>query len=196
MTTETSSTNNILYEETWFVPWSPLTFFLPMFYHYGVIVTNNTLTFGYGYNKPNISGSLTANTIHLDTDSSSGSGGSGDIGNDTMKVIEKGSIVIGNASFKDNLLTFGGWGIRYNFLTKTTAYNANNGQYIEFTCIEKKSNHGNHGNDNDNDNDNDVVRHKYRFVSHNVYRVASLLCGEDYVDTTTIATEETRLIHV
>jgi len=173
-----------------------------MFYHYGVIVTNNTLTFGYGYNKPNISGSLTANTIHLDTDSSSGSGSNdaGDSGgNDTIKVIEKGSVVIGNASFKDNLLTFGGWGIRYNFLTKTTAYNANNGQYIEFTCIEKKRNHGNDDNDGNNDNDDndkDVVRHKYRFVSHNVYRVASLLCGEDYVDTTTIATEETRLIHV
>lgn len=120
------------YEETWWVPFAPLVFFLPCFYKYGVKVTIDTLTFGYGFCQPGV---WTSKTIR-------------------MKNIAKGSITTGTATWKDNLYSFGGWGIRYGS-DGTIAYNANNGDYIEL--IESETGK------------------KYRFVSKDVNKVASLL---------------------
>ena len=107
-----------------------------MFYRYGVILTNETITFGYGFSKP---GGIASKTFSI------------------LDGIQKDSIEIGSASWKDNLLTFGGWGIRLG-LNGTTAYNAKNGDYIEFV---------------------DDKGYKYRFVSDNVKLVASLLRREE-----------------
>jgi hypothetical protein len=127
--------SEIHYEEKWSVPFAPIVFFLPMFYKYNVIVSNDTLTFGYGFNQPF---GLTTQNIPL-------------------KSIDTDSIKIGSASWKDNLLTFGGWGIRLG-LNGTTAYNAKNGNYIEFVTEKNR---------------------KFRFVSNDVETVASLLRGEN-----------------
>lgn len=127
--------SEIHYEEKWNVPFAPLVFFLPIFYKYNVIVSNDTLIFGYGFNQPF---GLTTQKIPL-------------------KSIDADSITVGSASWKDNLFTFGGWGIRLG-LNGTTAYNAKNGDYIEFVTEKGR---------------------KFRFVSNDVDTVASLLRGDN-----------------
>eukprot|EP00551_Chaetoceros_affinis_P016346 CAMPEP_0203711912 /NCGR_PEP_ID=MMETSP0091-20130426/69765_1 /ASSEMBLY_ACC=CAM_ASM_001089 /TAXON_ID=426623 /ORGANISM="Chaetoceros affinis, Strain CCMP159" /LENGTH=261 /DNA_ID=CAMNT_0050589865 /DNA_START=32 /DNA_END=817 /DNA_ORIENTATION=- len=132
------SVSESVYEEIWTPPIAPFVFFLPMFYKYGVIIakTNNTsttnnedehgngndnenesddlqqlqLTFGYGFSRP--WDALSAKTVPIRT-------------------IDKDSITIGTASWKDNFFKYGGWGIRLG-LDGSTAYNAKNGDYIEF----------------------------------------------------------------
>jgi hypothetical protein len=176
--------SKILYKET-FAPWfKPLVIFLPTFYNYGIIIQqefsfqppacqpaiqeqeheqeqndqqeefiienqkdeNISITFGYGRNGPvaryTPSGGFVAQTVFL-------------------RDIDPSSIVTGIASATDNLLNFGGWGIRYNFKTKTWAYNAINGPFIEFVQQAKDS----------------EKRIKYRIVSHHVDEVVAFLSG-------------------
>mmetsp|Transcript_22953 Transcript_22953/g.26592 ORF Transcript_22953/g.26592 Transcript_22953/m.26592 type:complete len:153 (-) Transcript_22953:261-719(-) len=133
---------NHLYEERWRVPWAPLVFFLPIFYKYNVIVTDENLSFGYGFDDPV---RLTSKTI-------------------SKSNIEQDSITVGNASWKDNLLKFGGWGIRLG-LDGTIAYNAKNGNYIEI--VEKRNN---------------GTTQKYRFASNDAEKVVSLLRVEKSSD--------------
>lgn len=125
----------IQHREMWIVPFAPLVFFLPMFYKYGVIITGNSMTFGYGFSSPM---GLSSKTIQL-------------------KDIKTGSIAVGSATWKDNLTTFGGWGIRLG-LNGTTAYNPTNGNYIEL--VESKPGE---------------KERKYRFVSKHVKKVVSLI---------------------
>jgi len=142
----------IIYEENWMPIWSPLVFFLPMFYNYGVRIERGSLsnesadiyvTFGYGFRKPSNSG-LTAYTIKISD-------------------IKEHSILTGTAIWSDNLLSFGGWGIRYgrgrgrgqeHNRRLTWAYNAENGDYIEFLTKKNGS---------------------YRFVTRNQAEVALIL---------------------
>lgn len=78
--------------------------------------------------------------------------------------IKPGSIIVGSATGMENFKLFGGWGIRMGIFNGTyAAYNAKNGPYIEF--IEKVGN----------------KERKYRFVSENVEKVASIMRGE-FVD--------------
>jgi len=135
-------TSICLYEELWTPPIAPFVFFLPMFYKYGVIVTDESLTFGYGFRSPGWIASKTMNRNDIDKD----------------------SIVTGNASWKDNFLKFGGWGIRLG-LDGTTAYNAKNGDYIELVVKNESG-----------------KKQKYRFVSNDVEKVASLLRGEKVLE--------------
>mmetsp|Transcript_438 Transcript_438/g.732 ORF Transcript_438/g.732 Transcript_438/m.732 type:complete len:170 (+) Transcript_438:116-625(+) len=160
--------NHIVYKEV-FNPWfKPLVIFLPLFYKYGIVIfqkeeeiirtaspppqeeenqalkENNTpdlyITFGYGMTGPSTSTDLISQTIPL-------------------KEIDPSSVVTGTATAKDNLLEFGGWGIRYNFKTKTWAYNAINGPFIEFVHLEG----------------NGTKQTKYRIVSKHVEEVVSIL---------------------
>lgn len=104
--------NTMRYREDYFVPWSPLVFFIPFFFRYGVLVDDNDLIFGYGCTEPNPM--LTAKRIPL-------------------KDIEKTKITTGDATWKDNLLGFGGWGIRLGSVHGKTgwAYNPTNGGFVE-----------------------------------------------------------------
>eukprot|EP00586_Coscinodiscus_wailesii_P013229 CAMPEP_0172507480 /NCGR_PEP_ID=MMETSP1066-20121228/203963_1 /TAXON_ID=671091 /ORGANISM="Coscinodiscus wailesii, Strain CCMP2513" /LENGTH=129 /DNA_ID=CAMNT_0013285037 /DNA_START=42 /DNA_END=431 /DNA_ORIENTATION=+ len=122
------------YQENWRTPFAPLVFFLPWFQRYGVTIDNQNLTFGYGYRGP---GGLTAQSIPIEN-------------------IDKSSIVVGNASWWDNLALFGGWGIRWGFLRGNDiwAYNAANGPYVELS---------------------DRAGHRFRFVSHDVEKVKQIL---------------------
>jgi hypothetical protein len=61
---------------------------------------------------------------------------------------------------KENLLKFGGWGIRYSITSNTWAYNARNGQYVEFEEIV------------------DTKTTRYRIASENADKVASILRGK------------------
>lgn len=173
--------SNILYKEI-FNPWfKPLVIFLPPFYKYGIIIqqvveeqgapasassqpppsplqdnqaliddendkdrnvhssADLSITFGYGRTGPS---GITSQTILL-------------------KEIDPSSIVTGTASAQDNLLEFGGWGIRYNFKTKTWAYNAINGPFIEF--VHWKG----------------AKQIRYRIVTNHVEEVVSFLLGKD-----------------
>jgi len=152
-----------------------------MFYKYGVIIakTNNTsttnnedehgndnenenesddlqqlqLTFGYGFSRP--WDALSAKTVPIRT-------------------IDKDSITIGTASWKDNFFKYGGWGIRLG-LDGSTAYNAKNGDYIEFEYyVEGSGSRSGSGSGSDKPG----KRRKYRFVSNDVETVASLMRGE------------------
>eukprot|EP00956_Cyclotella_meneghiniana_P037851 scaffold145458_cov77-Cyclotella_meneghiniana.AAC.1 len=109
---KTKSTS-IIYSEH-FYPWFlPLTFFLPCFWKYGVVIEQEpeSITFGYGVFGPTEK-SVCSHTTYL-------------------RNIEKSSVKTGYATGKDNLFQFGGWGIRYN--EKTWAYNASfRGHYVEF----------------------------------------------------------------
>lgn len=138
-----SSQSELKYEETWVVPFAPLVFFLPMFYKYSVIVTEDTLTFGYGFKKP---WGLTSKKV-------------------SFKDINIDSINIGCATWKENVLMFGGYGIKLG-LNGTTAYNAKNGDYIEFVTTKGW---------------------KYRFVSNDVESVASLLKNQSSLQNTTVS---------
>ncbi len=172
-TTTTTTTNEkdkedeILYEEIWTPPFAPLVFFLPMFYKYGVIVSKSTsttrkkdvaddddeitITFGYGFTRPT-SRSMTSKTV-------------------SIKNIDQESITIGNASWKDNLTRYGGWGIRLGMFDGdvSIAYNAKNGDYIEFVVVESSE---------ESTSTNTGSKKKYRFVSDNVEAVAALMRGE------------------
>ena len=112
-----TTTKSILYYEScypWFVP---LTFFLPCFWKYGVLITKDdenqeVVTFGYGMSGPSTKG-LCSHTTYL-------------------KDIDKSRIITGYASGKDNLCQFGGWGIRHTFWNGI-AYNASFcGPFCEF----------------------------------------------------------------
>ena len=109
---------NILYQETWVVPFFPLVFFLPCFYSFGVIISEDELIFGYGLMGPWTG--VTAKRIH-------------------RKDIER--VYDGNWSWKENLLNLGGWGIRYGRIATRSsstvsplrrgwAYNASNGPFV------------------------------------------------------------------
>ena len=112
---KTKSTS-VVYSEH-FYPWFlPLTFFLPCFWKYGVVIKRKpeSITFGYGVFGPTEK-SLCSHTTYF-------------------RNIEKSSIKTGYANGKDNLFQYGGWGIRYN---GTWVYNASfRGHYVEF--IEKR----------------------------------------------------------
>ncbi|KAL3784361.1 hypothetical protein HJC23_004124 [Cyclotella cryptica] len=108
----------VIYSET-FRPWFlPLTFFLPCFWNYGVLIEKDdeneaTLTFGYGIFGPT-TGALCSHTTPL-------------------RDIDKSSVVTGYSSGKDNLFQFGGWGIRRSFRNSIWAYNASfRGPFCEF----------------------------------------------------------------
>jgi hypothetical protein len=143
-----SMRSDIIYSETrtpWFLP---IVLFLPCFNKYGIIIKkdenqNSTITFGYGFTGP---GGFTAHTSSLED-------------------IDPSSILIGEASGKENLIQFGGWGIRYGLISGTWAYNATfSGPYCEF--VEKVGSRST----------------KYRFVCENAETVASLLRGGESQD--------------
>ena len=142
-----------IYSEV-FSPWFlPLVFFLPPFYRYGIVIKKDegqdgTITFGYGMTGP---GGLTAHTSSL-------------------RDIDPSSVVVGDASTRDNLAKFGGYGIRYG-RGGIWAYNAIDGPYCEFE--EKKP--------------GSSRSTKYRIVSKNVEEVASLLRGEESSNLTEAA---------
>jgi hypothetical protein len=101
------------YEENYYVSWAPLVFFLPCFYRYGVHVDDEDLVFGYGLSSPNPA--LTAKRIPL-------------------KELDRASVTTGEATWKDNLFGFGGWGIRIGKVHTGKigwAYNPENGSYVE-----------------------------------------------------------------
>lgn len=108
---------------------------------YSVRIFNDCITFGYGMpgQQPWACASKTQPLANIKPD----------------------SVVIGNASWLDNLSNFGGWGIRYSpgiFNEQgitIIAYNPANGPYIEFVEMDSGK--------------------KYHFVSKNVYEVAALL---------------------
>lgn len=139
----------VVYSEE-FRPWFvPMVFFLPIFYTYGIIIQKDnkadpkstTITFGYGYSSPSHEGVASHTTL--------------------LENIDPSSVITGEASGKDNIVTFGGWGIRLG-LNGTWAYNASfSGPYIEF--IEK----------------NGTKSTKYRIASKDAEKVASLLRGSD-----------------
>ena len=114
MKTQSSS---VIYSETshpWFLP---LTFFLPCFWNYGVLIAKDenqeTVTFGYGIFGPSTRGFCSHTT--------------------PLRDIDKSSVVTGYFSGKDNLLQFGGWGIRRKFRHDIWAYNASfRGSFCEF----------------------------------------------------------------
>ena len=112
--------SSILYSEQ-FRPWFlPLTFFLPLFWHYGVQIDEESITFGYGMLAGPAKGGLCSHTAFL-------------------KDIDQSNIITGYASGKDNLLQFGGWGIRRSLRSKTWVYNASfRGPYVEFTEKQDK----------------------------------------------------------
>lgn len=160
---------NIIYEEyihPWFVP---LVFFLPCFYKYGLQIawawedgygeekeivdqTSNNLpllpssksiTFGYGFSGP--SSSITGHKSML---------------ND----IDPNSVSVGESSWNENLLTFGGWGIRYGFFQSNPVWAyvpTFKGSYCEFDEVIG------------------AKRTRYRIVTKNAERVASLLRCEE-----------------
>ena len=104
------------YEETWTPPFAPLVFFLPFFYKYGIVITEDKLSFGYGFLGPSTAANAwTSKTVLL-------------------RNVDKSSIQVRSSSWKENLSQFGGWGIRYGRSDGhwTWAYNAKNGPYIEF----------------------------------------------------------------
>ena len=105
-----SNNQIIVYEESFKVPWFPLVFFLPIFYKYGVIITDKEIQFGYGFSKPM---AIVSKTIPFEN-------------------IKKETIKTGFATWNDNLTRFGGWGIKLS-LDGTIAYNAKNGDYLELT---------------------------------------------------------------
>ena len=139
-----SNQRKILYEEKWMPKWVPLVLYLPCFYTYGIQIEkyidgdgdgdydganlpqkslniNNErtiLTFGYGLRGP---GGWTAHEVKLCD-------------------IKPNTIVSGNATWKDNLFRFGGWGIRvgkgHNEGKITWAYIASNGGFIEFEDVK------------------------------------------------------------
>ena len=129
------SSDIIKYEESWMPPFAPVAFFLPMFYKYSVIVTEKSITFGYGFTKQ--PWGLTSQTL-------------------LFSDIKKESIATGDATWKDNLTKYGGWGLRLAF-NGTVAYNAKNGPYIELQSTAGK---------------------KFVFVSKDVEKVAALLRGD------------------
>jgi hypothetical protein len=115
MQTQSSS---IIYSES-FYPWFlPLTFFLPCFWNYGVVIeyddeNQEIVTFGYGILGPNTRGFCSHTTA--------------------LRDIDKSSVVTGYFSGKDNLFRFGGWGIRRSFRNNIWAYNASfRGPFCEF----------------------------------------------------------------
>ena len=128
------------YCENWHPSWAPLVFFLPIFYTYTVLIENDTLTFGYGFKEPS---SLTSVQIpiHCTTTSTTKIAKSTTTNSSSNEVMNKdcidiSTIITGTASTMDNLMHFGGWGIRYGRGKNgkfTRAYNAANGSYIEFT---------------------------------------------------------------
>jgi len=129
-------TSTTRYEETWSPPWVPLVFFLPCFYCYGVRIDDNDLLFGYGFTGP---GAWTAKRVAL-------------------KDIDKDSITTGTATWKDNLMQFGGWGIRRGRILGTMGwvYNAANGPYVDIRLKDGSS---------------------YRFATRNPHEVKSMLVG-------------------
>ena len=140
-----ASSNNyvnpqIRYEESWTV--TPMILLLPLLVlplllicNYSVLISRHSITFGYGIPKHQ-PWTLTSKT-------------------EPKTNIKPDSIVIGDASWWDNLKKFGGWGIRYSFSGDTIAYNPVNGKYIEFEELDSGK--------------------KYHFVSNNVDEVADLL---------------------
>lgn len=137
-----------MYSEVFTPCFMPLVFFIPNFHKYGIHInegnTNSkegidtTITFGYGWAGPS---GITSHTA-------------------CIKNIDPSSVITGTATGKENLLKFGGWGIRYSITSNTWAYNARNGQYVEFEEIV------------------DTKTTRYRIASENADKVASILRGK------------------
>jgi hypothetical protein len=108
-----SHNSTIVYSEL-FRPWfAPMTFFLPWFWKYGVIIDQETITFGYGISGA-VKGGLCSHTTNL-------------------RDVDRSTVTTGYASGKDNLFQFGGWGIKYGLKNRTWAYNASfRGPFVEF----------------------------------------------------------------
>jgi hypothetical protein len=107
---------NNLYKEKWVVPFFPLVFFLPCFYTYSVVVTQEEVIFGYGMFGP--WKGITAQRI---------------LRRDIQKVFT------GSWNWKENLTNFRGWGIRFGKIATESqtqmkhygwAYNATNGPFV------------------------------------------------------------------
>ena len=151
----------VIYNET-LRPWFfALIGFIPFFRKYGILIEgyetkekkeiqqNDTnykggasITFGYGFNGPKPGHTLIAHRTLLHH-------------------IDRSSIKIGDASWKDNLFQFGGWGIRYG-RGGTWAYNASlSGSYIEFVEVAGSK------------------RTKYRIVTEDPKAVAAFLRNDD-----------------
>ena len=110
-------------------PWFlPITFWLPFTWTYEVVIKDGRLTFGYG--------PMPAPWTKI-----------------TVQIESVSEVQIGSSSWKDNLFDFGGWGIRYGL--GLWCYNAANGPWVQFTCIESKA--------------------KYRLSTQNAEKVSFLL---------------------
>ena len=119
-----------LYEERW-CPWfMPLMFWFPCTWRYEVVIEAGKLRFGYG---PSF--------------------------NLMKKAVELGNVCdiqVGTSTWMENLIQFGGWGIRYG-RGGIWCYNAANGPWLQFTCTDSGT--------------------KYRFSTRNQTLVAQLLGG-------------------
>ena len=109
-----------MYSEVFTPCFMPLVFFIPNFHKYEGNTNSKegidtTITFGYGWAGPS---GITSHTA-------------------CIKNIDPSSVITGTATGKENLLKFGGWGIRYSITSNTWAYNARNGQHVEFQSYLK-----------------------------------------------------------
>mmetsp|Transcript_7686 Transcript_7686/g.8822 ORF Transcript_7686/g.8822 Transcript_7686/m.8822 type:complete len:134 (+) Transcript_7686:199-600(+) len=112
------------YKESSCVSWSPTLVFvpclLPCFSQFSVQVEQDTLSFGYGPLR-------CGNSVEV-----------------LLSDIDKKSVSAGLASCTDNLISFGGWGIRYGQVTvgdtkrSVVAYNSRNGPFVQFFTLKGK----------------------------------------------------------
>ena len=78
-----------------------------------MVIDQESITFGYGISGA-VKGGLCSHTTNL-------------------KDVDRSTVTTGYASGKDNLFQFGGWGIKYEFKSRTWAYNASfRGPYVRF----------------------------------------------------------------
>jgi hypothetical protein len=101
-----SSKPVIVYEESWMPPWAPLAVVIPIFFRYRVIVTNESLTFGY----------LTG------------------LASKTIPISDVQFLSTGSSTFTSDLTEHGGWGIRHP-LGPVIVYNAKSGPWVEIRQI-------------------------------------------------------------
>ena len=119
------------YEERW-SPWfMPIMFWFPCTWRYEVVIAKGgkELRFGYG---PSFN--LMKKAVCLDNIC---------------------DVTVGTTTWKENLLLFGGWGIRYGRTDGVWFYNAANGPWVQFTCKDSGR--------------------KYRFATRNQTQVAQMI---------------------
>jgi hypothetical protein len=125
---EAALVRGLAHEERW-SPWFlPAIFWLPCMWRYEVVIADGRLRFGYGP------------SFHLMRKE--------------VLLANVGAVEVGSSTWKENLLQFGGWGIRYG-MGGIWNYNAANGPWVQFTCKDSGR--------------------QYRFATRNQAQVAELL---------------------